>query len=120
MKLVLNKCRGQFDLSELAIAHYAKRKGIALFLMRDYETLLGKKYRKNFYYTKPKEKRINKDDGVWDIQTIKRNDPVLIDIIVELGEKCNSSISRLTIEEIDDNIKWEIVEDDGMENVNYV
>lgn len=120
MKIVLNDCRGQFDLSEIAVAHYAKRKGISLFLVRDYETILHKKYRKNFYYTKPKEKRIDANDGIWKVQDIKRNDPILIDIVSELGTKCNSIVSRLKIVDVQENKKWKIKADDGLEYLEEV
>lgn len=120
MKIVINQCRGQFDLSELAIAHYAKRAGIALFMVRDYETILGKKYRQNLYYTKAKEKRVDKNDGLWSIKSIKRNDPILIDIINELGNKCNSSYSKLIVFDVDSSKKWKITANDGFEKLEEV
>lgn len=120
MKVVINDCRGQFDLSESAIAQYAKRKGISLFLVRDFETILHKKYKKNFYYTKPKEKRIDANDGLWKVQDIKRNDAILIDLVTELGTKCNSIVSRLKVVEVEDNKKWKIRADDGKEFLEEV
>jgi hypothetical protein len=120
MKIVINQCRGQFDLSELAIAHYAKRSKLALFLVRDYETILGKKYKQNFYYTKEKEKRVDKNDGLWSIKTIKRNDPILIDVVNELGAKSNTSYSKLVVVEVDSTKKWKITANDGLEKLEEV
>jgi len=53
-----------------------------------------------------------KDDG-----SIPRNDPLLIQVIEELGEVANTKVSQLEIVEIPDDVEWEISEYDGSEHV---
>ena len=48
---------------------------------------------------------------------ISRTDPILIEIVKELGESANGDYSELRIIEIPDDIAWEIDEYDGMERV---
>ena len=49
-----------------------------------------------------------------------RNNPFLIQMVEELGEKANTDYSKLKIIEIPDNIDWEIVGIGGMEKVEEV
>jgi hypothetical protein len=46
---------------------------------------------------------------------IKRNDPILIQIVEELGEAANGSYARLKAVEIPDDVEWTIKEYDGDE-----
>jgi hypothetical protein len=46
---------------------------------------------------------------------IKRNDPILIQIVEELGEAANGSYARLKVVEIPDDVEWTIKEYDGDE-----
>ena len=48
---------------------------------------------------------------------IARNDPVLVQIIEQLGERANGTYSSLKIVEIPDDVEWHIHEYDGMEHV---
>lgn len=67
-----------------------------------------------------KRKRLNdnhaahslKDDG-----SLDRNDPLLIQVIEELGDEANTRVSKLTIVEIPDGVEYSIGEYDGMEHV---
>lgn len=52
-----------------------------------------------------------------DKRDIPRDDPDLIKIVKELGEKANGSCASLKIVEIPDNMEWEISEYDGFESV---
>ena len=47
----------------------------------------------------------------------ERNDPDLIKVVEELGEKANGECAKLKIVEIPDGIEWEISEYDGIESV---
>ena len=49
-----------------------------------------------------------------DIQ-IKRNDPILVEIVEQLGEAANTRFSELQVVEIPDDVEWEIEEYDGNE-----
>jgi len=46
-----------------------------------------------------------------------RDNPLLIKVIEELGEKANGTYAELKIVEIPDGINWVITEYDGMEHV---
>jgi hypothetical protein len=49
---------------------------------------------------------------------ISRSDPILVQVVEQLGKKANTSYSTLKIVEIPDGINWHIEEYDGMESVN--
>lgn len=48
---------------------------------------------------------------------IERHDPLLIQVIEELGKEANGSHSKLTIVEIPEDVNYEIEEYDGMEHI---
>ena len=49
-----------------------------------------------------------------------RADPLLVQVVEELGDKANGSHAKLKIVEIPDGVKWEIDQYDGMESVDEV
>lgn len=55
--------------------------------------------------------------GVENYSRLNRNDDLLIHVIEELGDKANTSVSKLKIIDIPDDIDWEITEYDGYEQV---
>ena len=111
-QVVLNACNGEFSLSEIAIKEYIKRKNINLYVRRDPA--------ENIYFTKEKSVRKYKDDGIWEAKTeIPRTDEVLIDIVSRMGKYANTIYSKLVIEEVDNTQKWDIVEQDGKEEIIY-
>jgi hypothetical protein len=48
---------------------------------------------------------------------LKRNDPVLIQIIEQLGDSAGGKYSSIKVVEIPDDVEWHIHEYDGMEHV---
>lgn len=46
-----------------------------------------------------------------------RNNPLLVQVVEELGEKANGDHASLRVVEIPDDVKWEIVEYDGNEHI---
>ena len=66
----------------------------------------------SFYLDNSKEEK----EYIWDLD-IKRNDPALVEVVEELGEKANGKYSDLKIVEIPDNVEWHIAEYDGREHV---
>ena len=61
-----------------------------------------------------------KDGNYFSEGDIQRNDPALIEVVEELGEKADGPYSELKIVEIPDDMKWEIDEYDGKEWVSEV
>ena len=58
---------------------------------------------------------VNPEDFyVWDIE---RTDPILIQIVEEMGEDADDAYSKLKIIEIADDVKWHIEEYDGIEHI---
>lgn len=127
MKVVINRCYGGFGLSDKAIMRYAELKGITLYA--------DKHDGWNTYYTIPvneanhiheecREKgNFNEYNNVY-FSTysigLDRTDPVLIQVIEELGESANGMCAKLKIIEIPDDIEWEVNEYDGMESIEEV
>ena len=52
--------------------------------------------------------------GTYDIE-IKRNDPILVEIVEQLGESANGRFAELKVVEIPDDVVWGIEEYDGHE-----
>jgi hypothetical protein len=111
MKVVINKCFGGFRLSaeakEMLLARGCPHtKEIPAFDFRTSERdckLYGIPYRNG----KVVLERHQDED---------RNCPVLVEVVVTLGEKANaSSSSNVKVVEIPDDIAWEIGEYDGGE-----
>jgi len=134
MKIVINDCYGGFGLSPKAEVEYIKRKlGKKAFF---YESHYSKNHTKSIY-TKISlslaEKAfcphvVTKDLGAsptseemneyyFSEGDIDRADPILIQIVEELGKKANGQCAELKIVEIPDGIRWVISEYDGIERV---
>ena len=52
--------------------------------------------------------------ATYDIE-IKRNDPILVEIVEQLGEAANGRFAELKVVEIPDDVVWGIEEYDGNE-----
>ena len=50
----------------------------------------------------------------WDFN-IKRNDPILVEIVEQLGEAADGDFAELKVIEIPDDVQWQIEEYDGNE-----
>ena len=129
MKLVINSCYGGFHLSPKALKRYLELKG------------------KNAYFYK--QTKIDEFTRIDDIDSIKsglfiecttidygkvtntypsspfenhsipRNDKHLIQVVEELGEEANTTVSKLTIVEIENGRWYKIHEYDGYESIEY-
>ena len=105
MKIVINKCYGGFGLSEEAIFLYGKKKGINIIKDKKKSNKLV-----SHYYIDD-----IKDGNYFSDSNIKRNDPILVEVVNELGEKADGTYSELKIVEIPDDVEWIIEEYDGNE-----
>lgn len=138
--MVICKCFGGFGLSHKAIMRYAKLAGIKLYPFiekRDKDDnldwhhflpftnklrleyiLKDKHYMTIHYATEP----LNKDgtyinDAYWSPYDVKRTDPILVQVVEELGEEANGEHAKLQVVSIPGNVKWEISEYDGLEHI---
>jgi hypothetical protein len=105
MKIVINDCYGGFGLSDRALKHYAKIKGI---------DLEGRKAKAPFF-----DDQIDYfyagTENMFSDRNIERNDPALVQTVEELGVNANDWGSELKIVDIPEDVKWQIDEYDGIE-----
>lgn len=124
-ELVINKCHGGFGLSHEAVLRYAELKGITLhskkeFSFRNYYTIPVDEFEKLHQEAKitGNWKLIN--HVFFFVRDIDRDDPILIQVVKELGEKANDICAELKIVQIPDDVEYEIQDYDGMETVAEV
>ncbi len=111
-KIAYNDCYGGFHLSRAATMRYAELKGITLYPEErgdDWST----------YWTVPPGEARNVPHSNWKLQfpydrELRRDDPILIQVIEELG---NAAGKCIKIAELPDGAKWRIDEYDGKELV---
>lgn len=105
MKVVINKCYGGFGLSHEAMMLYAEKKGITVYPKKDRGLLL--------YFTTPEQ---NYENWLYD-RDIDREDPVLVEVVEQLGEGANGRCASLEIVVVPEGTAYEISEYDGYERV---
>ena len=125
MKVVINNCFGGFGLSPIALKRICELKGRECYFFTE---------NKGKYIPIPVEKITKKEPLLWyalDIpnptdgdyhahscqEDFERNDPLLIQVVEELGLKDNGMCANLKIVEIPDDVEWEIEEYDGNEHI---
>ena len=106
-KIVINRCFGGFGLSHDAVVRYHELKGNTIVI--EYDDL----FKGYHYYLNEKD-----DDNYLSYHHILRDDPTLVQVVEELGEKSWGRHSELKIVEIPDDVEWYIDEYDGIESVN--
>ena len=129
-KVVINACYGGFSLSEAGIRRYAELKGLTLYPEKD------ERFRLVNYWTVPKDQRpkiLTREEwheasdeerrasnAAWsDCQLydrdLKRDDPILVRVVEELGARADGPCASLEIVEVPDDVEWEVEEYDGNE-----
>jgi len=131
-KVILNKCFGGFDVSNEAYELYAKKKSLELFCyewdIKDMKNPIYKYAKKdnalfNHYFTKDFGNNVqitNEDYEKYNLYLDEdhREDPILIEVIEELGEKANGRCGKLKIVEIPDDLDYVIDKYDGIETLH--
>ena len=126
-KIVVNMCFGGFDLSQEGCELYAKKMGKTLYSYK----MKDKSNFKNTIYVRGTDGFITRrflkdkgdsfiwgeknDSGYFSASDLKRDDPLLVEVVEELKEKASGKYGNLKITEIPDNVEWEIEEYDGQE-----
>ena len=130
MKIVINTCYGGFGLSEAGMLAYGARKGLTLYPEKGVLT-------KTYWTVPPEERMVEVTSLQWvtmsrperadynkkyNSQTIydgdiDRDDPDLVAVVEELGERANGECASLRVVEVPDGVAWEIAEYDGLERV---
>lgn len=66
------------------------------------------------------KERAHITDKNWYYSDIARDDPILVQLVEELGQKVNTRYSDLVIVDIPDDVDWDVAEYDGSEWVAEV
>ena len=103
MKIVINRCHGGFGLSEKAIELLFEKKGW---------TLVRKVLDSTFtsYY-----KDSIQDDNFFNEFDLDRNDPDLVAVVEEIGDKANGWAAVLKVVDVPEDVIWYVKEYDGIE-----
>lgn len=133
MKVVINARHGGFGLSKEACERYWEIKGVTVWVepgtfdgqfsywLRPPEDRLTLKEGADFYEMDLDERvAYNREysNQTWYDRDVDRNDPVLIQVVEEMGEKSYGRFAELKIVEIPDGVDWQIDEYDGLEWVS--
>lgn len=134
MKVAYNACFGGFSLSYAGVKRYAELKGMKLYSFVDARLVDGKPldFRAPERYRRATEEEAAKafmvhycttpeysNDSYWSSYDVRndRADPVLIQVIEELGKEANGECSNLKIADVPKGTLWRIDEYDGNESV---
>lgn len=146
MEIVINKCYGGFSLSKKAVARLAELRGKKAYFFKqrglssDYTPIAidsndGMFWtafsipNPNEYFADKKEWRDMSDDerkaqndkySAVELETRPedRTDPLLIQVVRELGKDADGDCAKLKIITIPDGIEWRLDEYDGIESVH--
>lgn len=124
MKVVINAEHGGFSLSPKAIELIAKKQNKeCYFFNRNYDN--GKTeytpvegYPTSVFWcafsiNNPTD---DTDEKYYlDVRPESRTDPLLIEVVEQLGDEANGTYAKLKIVEVPDDVKWHIAEYDGLE-----
>jgi len=129
-KIVINSCYGGFSLSVEGMKRYAEIKGLPLYIEGDdfcptfwtipAEERTGLIDQKNWSTFTDEERR--QSNQLVDKYTISsrdfdRTDPILVQVVEELGSKADGSCAKLTIETLEKGTLYRINEYDGYESI---
>lgn len=125
-KVFYNACFCKFELSHTAIMRYAELKGLKIYPFVCCQNNEGSQYKLVtdaeaeaaflvHYCTTPEYS----DTSVWPAHKIceVRHDPILIQVIEELGDRAAGECAELKIVEIESGTLYRIEEDDDSESV---
>ena len=133
MKVVINRCYGGFSLSKEACQRYWDIKGQQVWIEDDTkfasmglftvwltppDQRIESKEGKEFYAMSLEDRKAyNKQysEKTWYYRDVERNDPTLVQVVEELGDRAGGRCAELAVTEIPDDVDFEIEEYDGKE-----
>jgi len=129
-KIVINSCYGGFSLSVEGMKRYAEIKGLPLYIEgNDFyptfwtipaEERTGLIDQKNWStFTDEERRQSNQLFSKYTISSrdFDRTDPILVQVVEELGSKADGSCAELTIETLEKGTLYRINEYDGYEYI---
>ena len=105
-KVVYNSCYGGFGLSKAAVLRYAELSG---FTLERAPSSFSADSDPDMFGT------WQRDGQHWSENDISRTDPILVQVVEELGEEADGTYASLKVVEIPDDVEWQIDEYDGSE-----
>ena len=147
VKVVVNRCHGGFSLSKKAVARLAELRGKTAYFFK-LKVGPGDKYaplsvdsedglfwtafsipNPNEYFAEEKSwyemtmeerKASNEKYSAVDLEARPedRADPLLVQVVEELGKEANGTCAELEIVEIPEGVEWHIQDYDGMEAIH--
>lgn len=109
-KVVVNACFGGFELSHDAIMRYGELKNLNLIYVKgDHE--FNSHYYKN---------GLTDDENYFSSYDIERDDPILVQVVEEMGEEADGRFSELRIADVPDDVLWYLDDYDGIETVREI
>jgi len=107
-KIVYNGCFGGFGLSDSAVRRYLELKGIPFteekseYSFRDVRFRIGTSV-------------MGDPEYFYDFQIEDRTDPILVQVVEELGDEASGDCAELCIRELEPGTKYRLQEYDGSE-----
>lgn len=103
-KVVINTGYGGFSLSHEAVVLYCELKGLKLIVAKNDQF----SHYNDYYLDTVTE------DNIFYANYLPRNDPVLLEVIDQLGDKaCGECCRNLKIVEIPDGVEWDVCSAEG-------
>lgn len=128
MKVVINTCFGGFSLSSEAMKLLIKRKSKGIEAINQQKYYNGSDLKRTFQeigdgycIEKYMPDVLVKDNKVYSFDRhidSYRNDPILVQVVEELGEKADGDYGKLAIIEVPDGTNWSIEDYNGRERVD--
>jgi len=106
-KVVYNNCYGGFGLSHEATMRYGELANLNLVYVEGNHRWDSRYYKNG----------IEDNDHYFSARDIERDDPILVQVVEELGAAANGDFSRLAIAELEPGTQYRIDEYDGLESV---
>lgn len=135
MKVVINVCFGGFGLSHEACLRYLELAGKRVWVEPNEK--FGRLIPYIYWLVPPHERHAEVSPEAWHKmplterqeynarcsqetfydRDIKRDDPFLVQVVEELGDKANGQCASLRVVEIPNDVQWYIEEYDGNEHI---